>query len=45
MDAINEAKDYVGRNYDLFLKHYYDVDDVFDDEDLFQALRDRGEYE
>lgn len=44
IDAINEAKDYVGRNYDLFLKHYYDVDDVFDDEDLFQALRERGEY-
>lgn len=44
IDAINEAKDYIGRNYDLFLKHYYDVDDIFDDEDLFQALRERGEY-
>lgn len=36
--------DYVARNYDLFLKHYFDTDFEFDDEDLFRSLRDRGEY-
>ena len=44
MKAIEDAIDYVGRNYDLFLKHLNDVDDEFLDEDLFQALRERGEY-
>ena len=43
-EVINEAREYVRRNYNLFLKHYYDTDDIFDDEDLFQALRERGEY-
>lgn len=41
---VKEAMKYVGRNYDLFLKHYKDTDDSFDDEDLFNALRRRGEY-
>ena len=36
--------DYVSRNHDLFMKHYMDTTFKFDDEDLFQALRDRGEY-
>lgn len=36
--------DYVRRNYEIFLKHYMDTDFSFDDEDLFQALRDKGEY-
>ena len=44
MEDIDKAKQYIGRNYDLFLKHYYDVEDNFDDEDLFKALRSRGEY-
>lgn len=44
MDKIDEGIDYVARNYDLFLKHYNDIDFSFDDEDLFQALRERGEY-
>ena len=35
---------YVGKNYDLFLKHYMDTTDDFDDEDLFNALREKGEY-
>ena len=39
-----EAMDYVGRNYDLFLKHFNDTDFSFDDEDLANALRERGEY-
>lgn len=44
MDKIQQGMDYVGRNYDLFLKHYNDTDFSFDDEDLFNALRERGEY-
>lgn len=36
--------DYVSRNHDIFLKHYMDVDFSFDDEDFFNALRERGEY-
>lgn len=42
--AVKAGIRYVGRNYDLFLKHYMDLDDSFDDEDLFNALRERGEY-
>lgn len=44
MKKLQEGIDYVGRNYDLFLRHYLDTDDSFDDEDLFNALRQRGEY-
>lgn len=44
MDKIKEAIEYVGRNYDLFLKHFNDVDDMFDDDDLKKALVDRCEY-
>lgn len=36
--------DYVARNYEIFLKHYNDTTFEFDDEDFFQALRDKGEY-
>ena len=35
---------YVAKNSDLFLKHYMDIDDTFDDEDLYAALRKRGMY-
>ena len=43
--AINAGIDYVGRNYDIFLKHYdADTPDDFDDQDLFDALRARGEF-
>lgn len=41
---VKEAIDYIGRNYDVFLKHYLDENDDFDDEDLFNSLRERGEY-
>lgn len=44
MKKLQEGMDYVGRNYDLFLKHYNDISDEFDDEALFAALRNRGEY-
>lgn len=44
MKKLQEGIDYVGRNYDLFLKHYQDTSFDFDDEDLFNALRERGEY-
>lgn len=42
--AIRSTINCVGRNYDIFLNHYMDPDDSFDDEDLFNALRERGEY-
>lgn len=42
--AFKEAINYISRNYDLFLKHYNDITDDFDDEDLFNALRKRGDY-
>lgn len=42
--AVKEAMKYIGRNHDLFLKHYYDVEDEFDDRDLINALEERGEY-
>ena len=38
------AVDYVGRNSDVFLKHYMDTKDEFDDDDLKDALKQRGEY-
>lgn len=44
MKNLQTGIDYVGRNSDLFLKHYLDQDDSFDDQDLFDALRERGEY-
>lgn len=44
MKNLQTGIDYVARNYDLFLKHYLDTDDSFDDQDLFDALRERGEY-
>lgn len=43
-NKLADALEYVARNYDLFLKHYFDTDFNFDDEDLFNALRERGEY-
>ena len=44
MKYLQTGIDYVGRNYDLFLKHYMDTDDSFDDQDLFEALRERKEF-
>lgn len=44
LDAIVQGIDYLARNCDIFLKHYNDIDFSFDDEDLYAALRDRGEY-
>lgn len=41
---IKRGIKYVGRNYDIFLKHYNDTDNSFDDEDVFNELRARGEY-
>lgn len=41
---IEEGIEYVSRNWDVFLKHYMDVDLSFDDSDLFDSLRRRGEY-
>lgn len=44
MKKIKDAMKYVGRNYDLFLKHYNSSNDIFDDYDLFKALAERGDY-
>ena len=44
MNAIEEGIKYVSRNYDLFLKHYMDTDGSYDDDDLTDELRARGEY-
>ena len=44
MNKIEEGIEYVGRNHDLFLKHYNDTSFDFDDEDLYNELRKRGEY-
>lgn len=43
---INKAIDYVGKNWDLFMKHYMDSESKFefDDEDLVNSLRKRGCY-
>lgn len=45
MDKVKVAMKYVARNNDLFLKHYFDKTFNFDDEDLFNGLRERGEYD
>lgn len=42
--SIKEAVEYVSRNIDLFLKHYNSTPFEFDDDDLKDALRERGEY-
>lgn len=44
MKKIKDAMKYVGRNYDLFLKHYNTTANEFDDYDLFLALAERGDY-
>lgn len=44
MDDLQEGIDYVARNWDIFLQHYQDTDFSFDDDDLKDELRARGEY-
>lgn len=44
MKKIKEAMKYIGRNYDLFLKHYVSSEDIYDDDDLKNDLRKRGDY-
>lgn len=41
---VEEAMQYVARNWDLFLRHYSDTDLSFDDSDLFDSLSARGDY-
>lgn len=41
---IKQALDYVIRNLDIFLKHYNSTPFEFDDDDLKDELRKRGEY-
>lgn len=44
MDGIKEGMDYVGKNFDLFRKHFYDTIGTFSDQKLKEALKDRGYY-
>ena len=44
MTSFKEAMEYVGRNYDLFLKHYNNGDDLYDDDCLTNDLRSRGDF-
>lgn len=44
MKSFKEAMKYVGRNYDLFLKHYNNENGSYDDTDLTDDLRSRGEF-
>ncbi len=44
ISKFDKGIEYITQNYDLFLRHYNDTAFEFDDEDLFQALRDRGQY-
>lgn len=39
-----EGEKYIAKNSDIFLKHYFDEDDSFDDDDLKQELKLRGYY-
>lgn len=44
MRDLKQGIDYVARNWDIFLKHYQDTDFSFDDDDLKDELRNRGDY-
>ena len=44
MHDLQEGIDYIARNYDIFLQHYLDTDFSFDDDDLKDTLRSRGDY-
>lgn len=44
MQDLKAGMEYVARNYDLFLKHYNNADAGFDDDDLIDALKEKGEY-
>ena len=44
LDDFEEGIEFVRKNYDLFLAHYMDEDLSFDDEELFNNLRERGCY-
>ena len=44
LKSCQGAIEYVGKNYALFLKHFNDTDDSFSDDDLKDALRERGYY-
>lgn len=41
---IKNAIDYISRNLDLFLKHYNSTPYEYDDDDLKDDLRKRGDY-
>ena len=42
---LQKGINYVSSNYDLFLKHYNNDNGAgFDDDDLFEALKEKGKY-
>ena len=41
---LKKGIEYVKRNYDLFLRHYNDVNNEFTDIKLMKALADRGDF-
>ena len=41
---LNEARDYIRRNLDLFQKHYNSHSDEYDDSDLRDDLAERGDF-
>ena len=44
LKAIDEARNYIKRNLQLFKKHYNSHSDNYDDEDLKNDLAKKGEY-
>lgn len=44
MQDLKAGIEYVARNYDVFLKHYNNAGSGFDDDDLIDALKEKGEY-
>lgn len=44
MQDLKAGIEYVARNYDVFLKHYNNAGAGFDDDDLIEALKEKGEY-
>lgn len=41
---FKKTLEYIKKNADLFIRHFNDDDDSFDDNDLFDSLRARGCY-
>ena len=44
LKKVEKGLEYIGRNYDLFLKIYNDIDGSYDIDNFLSDLRKRGEY-